>query len=797
MDHTPSAPQEPTKPVTRRDFLKTGATAAVVGTAALMLKNTALAPTGRIPASAAGEETIIKTTCTLCPSGCGLEVRVVGGKAVKIEGNPLHPINQGVCCLKGQTALEALYSPERIARPRLQTGKKGEGKWKEISWEEALALVAEKLGNLRRLNQAHTLALVHGETRGQERAVLQHFMAAFGSPNLVSSASLGEQTARQAMYLTQGINGLPVYDFNNSNYIMTFGGNLLESSRNVIATLGSVAFMRRGRPNRGKLVAVHPRLSLTGAKADEWVPIRPGTYAALALGMASVIINSKLYDEDFVRDFTFGFEDFTDEDGNTHQGFKSFVLEGYPLERAAAITGIAAEIIARLAGEFATNRPAVAVMPTEPGELSSGNSLSAAMAIHALNALVGSVDAKGGVLVQRFPEATAWPEYPTDGPAEHGTRQPRLDGAGSAKYPLAISAVQNVPAAVLNDQPYPIQALLLLNANPVGDAPEPGQWAQALMKVPFVVSFAPTLDDSAAHADLILPVSSFLEEWGDDYIEGGGFAGVSLRQPVVLREHDTRSPFDVLLEVARRLGGAPALALPWQDYRALVRYRLEGMGFEWEKFEGNGCWSEMVYFHAEPGSAAWSSVVGRDRLYAPQDGRFDLFSRELFALLGDAGEKECLPRFELPAPLAADTQAAAEYPFLLISQQLITQSQNWAGIIPTLQECYGLQNYTRWMSWVELNPITAERLHLKDGDEVWVESAAGKVKAVVRLYAGLWPNAVFLPQGMGRRTTVRWGRNSPADMRVGANPNQLLSASSEPLSGQAVFTPTRVKVYRA
>jgi anaerobic selenocysteine-containing dehydrogenase len=190
-------------------------------------------------------------------------------------------------------------------------------------------------------------------------------------------------------------------------------------------------------------------------------------------------------------------------------------------------------------------------------------------------------------------------------------------------------------------------------------------------------------------------------------------------------------------------------------------------------------------------------VVGRDRLAAPKDGRFDLFSRELYTLLPNPSDQECLPRFELPAQLAGDAREAAEYPFLLVSQQLITQTQNWQGVIPTIQECYGLQSYHRWGSWVELNPRTAERLHIKDGDEVWVESPHGKVKTVARLYEGLWPNAIFMPAGLGLRTVIRWGRNSPAEMQIGVNPNQILSAGSEPLSGQAVFSPTRVRVYRA
>ncbi len=783
------------KKLSRRDFIKVGGAATAVGVATLAAQRVASQQPllTAAPLESGLPETIVKTTCDLCPSGCGLDVRVVAGRAVKVEGNPLHPINQGVCCLRGQVSLELLYSPERLRHPRRQKGERGSGDWEEISWEQALEIVAEKLAALRAAGKPHALALIHGDLRGQMRSLVSRFMQAYGSPNLISRASLGEQAVRQAMFLSQGVNGLPVYDLNNANYVLTFGGNLLESSRNVIAALGAVAFMRRGRPQRGKLVAAHPRLSLTAMKADEWIPIRPGTYGALALGMANVILNSKLYDEDFVRAFTFGFDDFEDEAGNRHQGFASLVLEHYDIERVSKITGVAPEVIARLAGEFATNRPAVAILPTEAGELSSGNALYTALAIHALNALVGSIDVAGGVLVQRFPELSPWPEFELDEIAQAGLSQPRLDKAGSALYPLALSALQNLPGSIFTDSPYPLEALFLLNANPVYDLPR--SFAQALLKVPFVVSFASTLDESSAHADLILPASTFLEVWGDDYLEGLGYAGISLRQPVVEPVHDTRNPGDVLLELANRLGGPLAQALPFADYKSLVKDRLQTL--DWETFQANGNWSEMVYFNAAPGSPAWANVVGRDRLNAPQDGRFDFFARELFALLASPADLDCLPHFEIPAALSEAEDRAGEYPLLLVSQGLITHTQNWQGILPTLQESLGLQNHVKWESWVEINPATAAQLGIEHGDPLWIESPHGKVTATARLYEGLWPNAVYLPPGMGHRTLIQWGRAAADNWEVGANANRLAAVGSEPLSGQAIYSPTRVRLYKA
>ena len=773
----------------RRDFLKLGAVSVAAG-AGLTALGTDKKPLQEQTGSM--EEHIVKTTCALCPSGCGLDVRVVDGKAVKVEGNPLHPLNQGVCCLKGQTSLEVLYSPERIGHPRLQTGARGSGDWKEISWEEALDLVVGKLTELRVAGKPYSVACMHGELRGQMRQVLNRFMRAYGSPNVISRESLGEGTARMAAWLSQGVNGIPVYDINNSNYVLAFGGNLLESSRNLIGYLGGTAFMRRGRPQRGKLVAVHPRLSMTGIKADEWIPIRPGTYGALALGMANVILNSKLYDEDFVRDYTFGFEDFEDEDGVLHQGFKPLILETYTLERVSAITGVPTDVIARVAGEFATNRPAVAVLPTEPGEFSSGNALYTALAVHALNALVGSIDAKGGVLVQRFPELADWPDYALDATARNGEFKERIDGAG-IQFPLAISAYQNLPERILAGTPYALEMLVLLNANPVYDIPNNGRCVEALMKVPFVVSFASTLDESAAHADLILPASTFLEIWGDDYLEGTGYAGISLRQPVVSPVHDTRDPGDVLLELAQRLGGALAQAFPWSSYKDLLLDRLSTL--DWTKLEANGNWSELIYFNATPGSLAWGDVVGRDRLNAPKDGRYDFFSREMFALLSPDSDEACLPHFEIPATLADSTADAITYPFLLVTQSLITQSQQWQGIVPTLQESYGLQGHVKWESWVEVGKSAAEALHLKDGERVWVESPLNRVQATVRIYPGIWPNAVYLPPGLGHHTFTSWGRKSEENSVVGANSNALIEFTSEPLTGLAVAGPARVRIY--
>ena len=783
--------------ITRRQFLKYSAGALALAGIGWRVANDATLPSVlRLPSSvSSAAEKFIPTICTMCPSSCGLSVRVVNGKAVKIEGNSLHPINQGVCCPKGQASLEVLYSPERIQQPMMRANRADA--WKNISWDEALALAATKLDDLRARSDAHTLVFLYGETRGQMRALIQRFLAAYGSPNAIDTSDRDTQATRLAMFLTQGINGVPVYQFDGMRYLISFGGSFVESNQALLTALSGVGFLRRGTPQRGKFVVVDPRLSVSAAKADEWIPIRPGTLGALALGMAYVIIKSELYDVQFVRDFTFGFDDFTDAAGAAHRGFKNLVLEAYTLDRVEAITGVPSGTIARLAGEFAASRPAVAMLPTGGTALASGNALASAMAIHALNALVGSIDALGGVIVQRYPQLVDWPKFMPDAIARKGAAAERVDGAGTRDYPLALSAYSALAERILSQQPYALNALVLYNANPVFETAEGDRFAQALDRVPFIVTFSSVLDESAAHADLILPASTSFEAWGDAYVEGTGFPGLALSQPVVSPVHDTRGAGDILLALAQRLGGSVAAALPFANYQSLLKYRITGSTINWDDLVRNGAWSQMVYFNATPGSQVWNTqVVGRDRVNASRDGRFDFFSREMFYALKNAGvtptDRDCLPHFDLPI----ETANATEFPFLLVTPETMTQPRGWNGIVPTLEEVYGLQDGVRWDSWVELNRRAAAALGIAEGDLVWVESPRGKVRTRAKLTEGLWSNAVALPLGQGHRTRVAWGRDAASDANIGANLLALCASETEKWSGLAALAPTRVKVYK-
>lgn len=784
------------KNLSRRDFLKMSS-AAVAASAILGAMKTVFSAQAATnsPSSleTAADERVVASTCHLCSAGCGVIVRVADGKAVKLEGNPMHPVNQGSLCPKGQAAPELLYNPDRLTGP--QQRDRASGKLTPIKWEDALQLVAQKLNDLRAAGHPEQAVFMHGDTRGQMRSFLTRFMQTVGSPNLISDESLNVAAAKLGVYLTQGIYDLPAYDLEKTNYLLSFGANFLEAGSNPQRTISGYTYMRRGRATRAKVVVIDPRQGIHGAKADEWIPIKPGTDAALALGMANVIIRSGLVDADFVKNYSYGF----DTDGK-RKGFRDFVLENYDPAKVEKITGILATTISRLAGEFASNKPAIAMLPGKGGLLNGGfGGVYAAMAVQILNALVGSIEAPGGVMTQRYMTCVEWPTLPNDSASEKGLKTDRIDGAGT-KFPLGRNAYQAVADAILEGAP--VAVLFLYEANPAFETPGGNRFAAAFKKVPFVISFSSFMDESTELADLILPEPTFLERWGDDHIEGVGYPGISLYQPVIKPLYDTMNTADFLLKVAEKMGGAIAQAFPWKSYEEVLQFRLRDIGTDWKTFLELGVWFVPGYHFARRGSPKWmTEVVGAERLNAPRDGYFDLYSRELncfttgkkkdqLAAFGISmtGDGANLPHYEETSFAGDET----EYPLILNVITLMSLGpKSAAANMPSLQEISGMTVGETWSSWVEMNPQTARELSLADKDQVKIESQFGIMKTKLRLVPGLRPDVVNLPFNQGHTAVGRFAKGR------GGNGLEIMNPASEPLTGLAAFTNTRVKITRA
>ncbi|MCL4562726.1 MAG: molybdopterin-dependent oxidoreductase, partial [Chloroflexi bacterium] len=372
-------------------------------------------------------------------------------------------------------------------------------------------------------------------------------------------------------------------------------------------------------------------------------------------------------------------------------------------------------------------------------------------------------------------------------------------GAGTL-FPLARHAYQAVADRLLDG--YPVEALFLYDANPVFEAPGGRRFIQAFEKVPLIVSFSSFLDESAAYADLVLPEPTFLERYEDDYFEGLGYSGIALRQPAIPPILNTLNTGDFFLKVAAAMGGPISAAFPWKTYEEVLQFRLQNVGTDWKTLQDLGVWTTPGYRFERRGSPRWlSEVVGSDRRLAPQDGRFDFFSRELHAALeplspeqlsalglSQKGDAASLPHYE-PVAYQGDPD---EYPFTLNVVTLMSLGSISAlANLPTLQEISGMTVGETWSGWLEMNPQSAARLGVQDKAEVWVESPFGKARTRLRTVKGLRPDVVNLPYNQGHTAVGRWAKDR------GVNGLALLDPASEPASGLAAFTNTRVKIYPA
>ncbi len=812
-----------TKGMPRRVFLKAAAAAGLTAACGDLDGPWPLPyaiPKPPVPGSDAfrsGEERFVRSVCLQCPGGCGIQVRVVEGRAVKIGGNPDHPVNRGRLCPKGQTGLQVLYDPDRIRGPLRRAGPKGSGRFEPASWEEAIRAVGGALRTLRQAGNPERLAFLSGRTRGHMKPLIDRFLAAYGSPNGIDGASAGSDATPLALYLQQGVRAYPGFDWMSTNYVLSFGASLVEAFRPTVYLLRAYAHLKRGRlGSRAKFVQIDPRFSVTAAKADEWIPVNPGTDAALALGIAHVLVREGLHDREFVAERTFGFEDWTDVRGFPHRGFRSLLLEEYAPPAVAAVTGVPAETVQRIAREMAANRPVIAV--AERGVGMQTNGLYARMAVHALNALLGSIDRPGGILVQEDPPFEEWPPFLSDEVARRGLEQQRIDGAGSRAFPLAGSVSQVLPEAVLGGKPYPLEALLVYYTNPVFSRAEPARFRAALERIPLVVSFSPFLDETTTWADWVLPDHTYLERFGDDVVlPSVGYPVLGMRQPVVAPLYDTGDTGDVILALAREIGGPVAGAFPFPGYAEMVRHALGGVqsarrgsiqeespkAFQ-ERLMATGVWADPPY------------RFGRtERIFRTPSGRFEFFSQNLRdALLkvappggggGPEGEEKrlddllrelgveargdvaFLPHYE-PPRYAGDPRG---YPLLLNTYKTMLHAEGRGGNQPHLQDMTGLHVPDPWETWCEIHPGTARDLGIREGDPVWVESPFGRIRVRARRYPGAMPGVVNVPFELGHRAYGRFARG------LGANPNEILPNVVARLGGLTAWTSTRVRVYQA
>ena len=681
--------------------------------------------------------------CTLCSAGCGLTVRVMDADAdvirdgqagvvriaaaKKLEGAPDHPVNHGGLCPRGQAALQVTYHPDRITQPLRRTGERGEGRYEAVSWEDALAEVVSRLDALEDAGNQRALAYVTRSGRSHRSALIAQFLGRYGAPGPIIHELFGNDVLRRANGFSFGREQLPTFDLANARFVLSFGADFLGTWNSPVAQSAGYGVMRQGRPGvRGAFAQVESRMSQTGASADEWVPIRPGTDGVLALGIAHLVMATDLYPAAAAG-----------RAGALIEGWSSG-LANYAPEEVERITGVAAGRVERLARQFGETRPALAMAGGPP--LAQSNGLFTALAVNALNALVGALDQPGGVFFT-----------------------PQLDVAVAAQVtspvPPAAATIERLAAEGLSGGASP-DVLLVDGANPVFTTPPAWRVRELFEQVPYIVSFGSFLDETSILANLILPDHSSLESWAEALPESGALAAVASVAPPVMRPlHETRATPDVLLEIGRRL--RRPLELPWQTFDELLGASFTNL----PSTADFGAW-----FDAQE-TGFWSGVLTDDLAVAAADAAPPQTDPVAFTAPQFDGDAEQYPFHFLPYPSNAFLDGSLAH-------------------LPWLQEMPDPLTSAMWSSWVEINPATAERLGIAQGDVVEVASAHGTLRTGAMISPGIAPNLVAMPAGQGHRTFTRYASGR------GESPVDLLAPVTDAATGVLAWAATRVRVSR-
>jgi anaerobic selenocysteine-containing dehydrogenase len=654
---------------------------------------------------------VIRTACRGCHGVCQVLVHLRGGRVVKITGDPDSPTSKGYLCPKGASAPELLYHPDRLQYPLRRTGQRGEGKWKRISWDEALGEMAERLAMVKAQSGPEYVALAQGTGRPYIEFTMR-FANAFGTPNFVNPGHLCYLPRVIASHITLG--GLPACDIYGAGgamprCVLVWGCNITATGAADGMCGGMLA---KALKQAQRVIVIDPRRTSVAEKADQWLQLRPGSECALALAMINVIISESLYDADFVANHCHGFQELVGH------------IAPFTPEWAAPLTWLEAADIRAAARSYATIRPAC--LQWGNGVDTSVNSFQTARALLILMALTGNLDVPGGDVLW-VPPGGVRPKSPLVDREVAGDQflppemKARMIGAG--RFPFGPNT--HPPTfwrALENADPYRVRAMWLIGTNPLSTATQGDLIRRCLAEhLEFTVVSDFFLTPTAELADLVLPAATWLEQ--DDVVSLHKVWCVLARRKVE-QVGEVRDDREVIFDLAHRLGLKDAF--PWADRRSYLEWLLEPSGLSFEQFCQQGILvGQMRYRKHE-----------QEGFHTPT-GKFELFS----TIMEHAGASP-LPVFREP-PLSpfSSPDTAKDYPLILMSgckQHHFFHSEGRQ--IASLRQAH---THPR----LEIHPATAASLGLEDGDWAWVESPFGKARLRARLWSGLHPSVIHVEHG--------------------------------------------------
>ncbi len=643
-----------TEKFSRRDFLKLAgvgaATTAVLtgcGPASRYVKRE---PYQEMPEyNYNGQSTYYATTCRECAAGCGLIVRTMQGRALKVEGNAQNPLNLGKTCARGQATLHGLYNPNRVRGP-IKHGR-GERLYEKandpfnddvfdnpanMTWDDAIQTVADSLTKYK----PEEIAFLMGMAPDHLFDLVSELAATTGinAPVRYSALNLFDSRATlvKAAEEMLGDAMLPFFDIGNADFVLSVGANFLETWLSPVAYTRGFAGLRRGSAiKRGYFVQIEARMSQTASKADIWIPAKPGTEGMVVLAIGKLVAEMK--------------------------GISApAMFEGVDPAKVAEEAGVEFHLLEETATKFAEYSVPVAV----PGGAALGlsNGLATAKAVLALNAMTGNFGKPGGVFVSPMPIA--------------------LDG--DHKKPASVKEMADFVSMLGSGK---IKALFVHGVNPLFELPASLGFADALSKVEQVISFATFPDETATQADFVFPDHHGLESWGYQRVETGtGQAVLSGAQPVVTPYYDTQATVDVLLAAAQKAGGQFAAALPYANEVEFLRAKLaDFVGASDGPFAASDLNTYMAYFQQHGGW--WRSA---NELVAP-DAAAALAADVKLGETSFVGEGEF---FFVPFVSPTLAEAGANKPWLqeLPDPTTTVMWNTWLAMNPKTAEELGIED---------------------------------------------------------------------------------------------------------
>jgi anaerobic selenocysteine-containing dehydrogenase len=672
---------------------------------------------GKIPSPETGIE-VRKSICAICdPTGlCGVDLYLKDEKIIKVEGSEKHPLNQGTLCAKGAALRQYVYHEDRIKTPLKRAGPRGSGKFIPISWDEALKTIADKFNLIKKENGPESVVFFSGYTK-YFRPYLKRLAHSFGSPNYLTESSTCHQAMAMAHRLVYGTPGGP--DVMNTRCLLIWTANPCHSFPN-----GARALLK-GKERGMKLIIVDPRKTPTAALADIHLQLRPGTDGALALSMANVIINEKLYDKDFTDRYTYGFDEYRE------------YVQDFPPEKGEELTGVPAGSIRAAARMYASTKPA-AIMPSSAPVVHNTNGVQNYRAIFSLAGLTGNYDVTGGNLVMpesfihtpgRFPtrqheftQSRPWADMP-----------PRI---GAERFPVWIDTndedgqAMHLPKQIRSGKPYPVKGLIGFGLNH-RMWPDSSGFLKSLEKLDLFVNADLFMTDTCKYADIVLPACTTVER---SELRCYPMGYVILTRPAIAPLYDSRSDVDIMYALAARLELDDPLFKA--GYEASLDWILQPSGMtvaELKKHPGG-----MLV----PNPMKIAEKKYANGGFKTPSGKLE-FKSKVMEKYGEKPGFESLPVYIPPKhSKEATPDLARQYPFILNTGSRLpmfihtrTYRLTWTSSLK--------QNYPS----ADINPGDAVRLGIRQADGIQITTPSGFIRVKANLTQMVQPGVVHMYHG--------------------------------------------------